>query len=103
MKGFNHTMKSAVPEYGYIKRAAPLINTGRQREKKTGGGGKKSYTLTEIAQSGKAVLRDKVTVTQAAKKLNAYETTGLTPQEVRNLMERERNLTRRIEKLEGWE
>ena len=51
-------------------------------------------------------IRDRrkgVTVNQAARKLNAYEATGLTPQEVLNLMERERNLTRRVEKLEGWE
>ena len=40
---------------------------------------------------------------QAARKLYAYEETGLTPQEVLNLMERERNLTIRVEKLEGWE
>ena len=40
---------------------------------------------------------------EVVKKLNAYEATGLTPQQVLDLMERERNLTRRVEKLEGWE
>ena len=43
-----------------------------------------------------------VSVNQAARKLYAYEETGLTPQEILNLMERERNLTMRVEKLEGW-
>ena len=60
--------------------------------------------MTSWSQNGgKAVLREGVSVNQAARKLYAYEETGLTPQEVLNLIERERNLTRRIEKLEGWE
>lgn len=49
-----------------------------------------------------SVLREGVSVNQAARKLYAYEETGLTPQEILNLMERERNLTMRVEKLEGW-
>lgn len=105
MKAIDHTMKSVVPEYGHIKRAMPSVTQGRQREKKTQGSRKKKeYLLTERSQNeNKAVLRKGVTVNQAARKLNAYEATGLTPQEVLNLMERERNLTRRVEKLEGWE
>ncbi len=60
--------------------------------------------MTERSQNeGKPVLRKGVSVNQAARKLNAYEATGLTPQQVLDLMERERNLTRRVEKLEGWE
>lgn len=105
MKAIDHTMKSVVPEYGHIKRAMPPVTQGRQREKKTQGGRKKKeYLLTERSQNeNKAVLRKGVTVNQAARKLAAYEATGLTPQEVLNLMERERNLTRQVEKLEGWE
>lgn len=102
---YDSAMKGIVPEYGHIKKALPQIGQGRQRESKTRSGNKKkkTYLLTELAPSGKAVLRDKVTVTQATRKLNAYEATGLTPQEVWNLMEREQNLTRRIEKLQSWE
>ena len=48
-------------------------------------------------------IKKAMSVNQAARKLNAYEATGLTPQQVLDLMERERNLTRRVEKLEGWE
>lgn len=79
------------------------MNAGRQRENKTPGN-KKPRLLTERSQNeGKPVLRKGVSVNQAARKLNAYEATGLTPQQVLDLMERERNLTRRVEKLEGWE
>ena len=39
----------------------------------------------------------------AARKLNRSEETGLTPQGVFNLIERARNLERRVEKLEGWQ
>ena len=103
MSMINSTMKKIVPEYGYIKKAMPQVNAGRQRENKPPGN-KKPRLLTERSQNeGKPVLRKGVSVNQAARKLNAYEATGLTPQQVLDLMERERNLTRRVEKLEGWE
>ena len=103
MSMINSTMKKIVPEYGYIKKAMPQVNAGRQRENKTPGN-KKPRLLTERSQNeGKPVLRKGVSVNQAARKLNAYEATGLTPQQVLDLMERERNLTLRVEKLEGWE
>ena len=73
-----------------------------QREQKQTAKKKKVYTLTE-RDGSKAALRKGVTVAQATRKLAAYEATGLSPQEVFNLMEREQNLTRRIEKLESWE
>lgn len=98
-KALDRVMKNTVPYYSQIKRAMP-------RENKPKGGGqqkKKLYLLTEYSPSGKAVLRKGVTVTQAAKKLSAYEATGLTPQEVLNLMERERNLTQRLIKMESWQ
>lgn len=104
MKAMDYAMKGVLPCYGQIKKAMPQVSTGRQREKKTPGSRKKKeYLLTERSQNeNKAVLRKGVTVNQAANKLNAYEATGLSPQEVLNLMERERNLTRRLEKMEMW-
>ena len=49
-----------------------------------------------------AVLRKGVTVTQAARKLNRYEETGLTPQGVFDLIERAHNLEQRVKTLEDW-
>lgn len=34
MSIINSTMKKIVPEYGYIKKAMPQVNAGRQRETK---------------------------------------------------------------------
>lgn len=100
MKEADRILKQHVPYYGQMKRALPASPRG----KKTKSRKKKEYRLTSWSQSGsKAVLRDGVSVNQAARKLYAYEETGLTPREVLNLMERERNLTMRVEKLEGWE
>lgn len=100
MKAADRVLKQHVPYYGQMKKALPAS----PREKKAKPRKKKEYRLTSWSQSGsKAVLRDGVSVNQAARKLHAYEETGLTPQEVLNLMERERNLTMRVEKLEGWE
>ena len=101
MKQFDRIMKDNVPDYGYMKKAMPQVGAGRER--KIQPQQKKPYNLTETAPSGKAVLRKGVTVTQAARKLNRYEETGLTPQEVFNLIERAHNLERRVEKLEGWQ
>lgn len=101
MKQFDRIMKDNVPGYAYMKKAMPQVGAGRER--KTQPQQKKPYNLTETAPSGKAVLRKGVTVTQAVRKLNRYEETGLTPQEVFNLIERAHNLERRVEKLEGWQ
>ena len=100
MKQIERIMRQNVPGYAYMKKAMP--QTGAGRESKTQRQ-RKPRTLTEIAGSGKAVLRKGVTVTQAARKLNRYEETGLAPQEVFNLIERAHNLERRVEKLEGWQ
>lgn len=73
MSMINSTMKKIVPEYGYIKKAMPQVNAGRQRENKTPGN-KKPRLLTERSQNeGKPVLRKGVSVNQAARKLNAYD------------------------------
>ena len=93
-------IRQNVPGYSYMKKAMPQAGAGRER--KTQPQRKKPQTLTEIAGSGKAVLRKGVTVTQAARKLNKYEATGLTPQEVFNLIERAHNLEKRVKTLEDW-
>lgn len=99
MKQIDHVMKGVVPGYSHIKKAMPSV-AGRQREQKPQK--KKAPVLTE-RNGNRTALRKGVTVAQATRKLASYEATGLTPQEVLNLMERERNLTQRVEKLEGWE
>lgn len=96
MKTADHIMKQHIPYYSNMKRAGAF-----QKPKKQGK--PKRTRLTEINHNGKKVLKGKTTVAAAVKKLFDYEETGLTPYEVRNLIERERNLTERIKKLEGWE
>lgn len=59
--------------------------------------------MTEINQNGKIVLKGKTTVAAVVKKLHDYEETGLLPYEIYNLIERTRNLEKRIKKLEDWE
>lgn len=93
----DHTLKKTVPYYSTMKRAGAFKQQEpRKRQKKT--------TLTEYSQNGqKAILKPHVTVNQAAKKLYDYEQTGLSPQEVANLVEQVQNLTRRVKKYESWE
>ena len=100
VKPIDRIMKDNVPGYSYIAKGAARA-VSEAREPKTPRQ-KKPVQLTEIGKSGKAVLRKGVTVTQAARKLNRYEETGLAPQEVFNLIERAHNLERRVEKLERW-
>lgn len=93
----DHTLKKTVPYYSTMKRAGAFKQQEpRKRQKRT--------TLTEYSQNGqKAVLKQHVTVNQAAKKLYDYEQTGLSPHEVANLVEQVQNLTRRVKKYESWE
>lgn len=93
----DHTLKKTVPYYSTMKRAGAFKQQEpRKRQKRT--------TLTEYSQNGqKAILKPHVTVNQAAKKLYDYEQTGLSPQEVVNLVEQVQNLTRRVKKYESWE
>lgn len=93
----DNTLKKTVPYYNTMKRAGIFKQQKpRKRQKKT--------TLTEYSQSGqKAVLKQHITVNQAAKKLYDYEQTGLSPREVVNLVEQVQNLTRRVKKYESWE
>ena len=99
MKPIDRIMRQNVPGYAYMKKAMPQVGAGREPKAQPK---KKNYTLTEIAPSGKAVLRKGVTVTQAARKLNRYEETGLTPQGVFDLIERAHNLEQRVKTLEDW-
>ena len=96
MKTADHIMKQHIPYYSSMKRAGAF-----QKPKKQGK--PKRTRLTEINHNGKKVLKGKTTVSVAVNRLFDYEESGLTPYEVRNLIERERNLTERIKKLEGWE
>ena len=93
----DHTLKKTVPYYSTMKRAGAFKQQEpRKRQKRT--------TLTEYSQNGqKAILKPHVTVNQAAKNLYDYEQTGLSPQEVANLVEQVQNLTRRVKKYESWE
>lgn len=93
----DHTLKKTVPYYSTMKRAGAFKQQEpRKRQKRT--------TLTEYSQNGqKAILKQHVTVNQAAKKLYDYEQTGLSPHEVVNLVEQVQNLTRRVKKYESWE
>lgn len=93
----DHTLKKTVPYYSTMKRAGAFKQQEpRKRQKRT--------TLTEYSQNGqKAILKPHVTVNQAAKKLYDYEQTGLSPQEVANLVEQVQNLTGRVKKYESWE
>ena len=96
MKNADYIMKQHIPYYGSMKRAGAFQKPKQQ-------GKPKRTRLTEINHNGKTVLKGKTTVAAAVKKLFDYEETGLTPYEVQNLIERERNLTERVKKLEGWE
>lgn len=100
MKMNDCTMKGVVPCYGAMKAGMKHIEKqkGQACSRKKG-----RVRLTEISRgSGKAVLRQGVGVSRAAKKLFDYEETGLSPTEILNLIERERNLTERIKKMQDW-
>lgn len=102
MKMNDYAMKGIVPYYGAMKAGMKHIE---KKKGQTGGRGKKPcrVRLTEISRgSGKAVLCQGVGVSRAAKKLFDYEETGLSPAEILNLIERERNLTERIKKMQDW-
>ncbi|ANU50602.1 hypothetical protein [Clostridium phage Saumur] len=98
----DYAMKDVVPYYGAVKAGMKRIE--KQRGQQNGRGKKpRRVRLTEISRgSGKAVLCQGVGVGRAAKKLFDYEETGLTPAEILNLIERERNLTAQIKKMQDW-
>ena len=105
MRATNNAMRGYIPHSNIVS-AGAKIAAGQQRKtkrQKTGNVKPKKSRLTEINNNGKAVLKGKTTVTAAVKKLHDYEETGLLPSEVRNLIERARNLENRVKKLEGWQ
>lgn len=98
MGAMDYTMKKTVPYYSTMKRAGAFKQTAKQQKRQ------KRTTLTEYSQNGqKAILKPRVTVNQAAKKLYDYEQTGLSPCEVMNLVEQVQNLTKRVKKMESWD
>ena len=101
MAAVDSIMKNHVPYYSKMKRGMKMTPKEHKPKKKRN---EKHYTLSEYSQSGsKPVLKERVTVNQAAKKLYDYEATGLSPHEIQILIEREKALTARVKKLEGWE
>ena len=87
----------------HIVSAGAKIVAKNQSGSRSSGKKKHRTRLTEISRgSGKAIISDGVTVNQAIKKLHDYEDTGLSPQAVRNLIEREKNLTEKILKMQDW-
>ena len=87
-----------VPESGIVLHGVKMIERQQSKHRKRAGKKKKRERFTDIsAGTGKAVLRGKVTVSRAIKRLYDYEETGLTPKQVQILIEREQALTRQIE------
>lgn len=101
MRATNNAMRGYIPHNGIVSSGAKIV--AGQQGQRSKGKKKKRVRLTEISRgSGKAIISDGVTVNQAIKKLHDYEDTGLSPQAVRNLIEREKNLTAKILKMEDW-
>lgn len=98
----DYAMKGVVPCYSAMK--AGMKHMEKQKGQRDGRRKKpRRVRLTEISRgSGKAVLCQGVGVSRAAKKLFEYEETGLSPAEILVLIERERNLTERIKKMQDW-
>lgn len=98
MAAVDSVLRKEIPYYKQMKRTGILAQNKKQQKKI------KRTMLTEYSQNGqKAILKPKVTVNQAAKKLYDYESTGLSPMEVRNLVIQVQNLTSRVKKYESWE
>lgn len=101
-KAAEMALKGNVPYYGAIKAGMKRAAAGQQAS--SGSRKKKRVRLTDISRgTGKAILLDGVAVNRAIKKLYDYEETGLSPHEIFILIERERNLTKRLEKMMDWE
>lgn len=101
MAAADHILKSTVPYYSQMKKGMSVTPKTKKPKKKRN---ERHFTLTEYSQSGsKPVMKEHVTVNQVARKLFDYESTGLSPHEVKILIEREKALVARIEKLEGWQ
>ena len=101
VRATNNAMRGYIPHNGIVSAGAKVI--AKQKPQKSKGKKKKRMRLTEISRgSGKPVLSKGVNVNQAAKKLWDYEETGLSASEIKILIERERNLTAQILKMQEW-
>ena len=97
-----NAIRGCVPHSRIVSAGAKLV-AKEQHGSRSKGKQKHRARLTEISHgSGKAIIANGATVNQAIKKLYDYENTGFSPMEIRNLMERERNLTARILKMQDW-
>nr|WP_302226457.1 hypothetical protein [uncultured Marvinbryantia sp.] len=104
MRATNNAMRGFIPHSSIVSSGAKIV-AGQQAKKGRKGSEKKKkrVRLTEISQgSGKPVLRQNVNVNQAAKKLWDYEKTGLSPNEIIILIERERNLTEQVKRYQEY-
>lgn len=102
MRATNNAMRGYIPHSGIVSAGAKLV-AKNQSGSRSKGKKKRRTRLTEISQgSGKAIVSDGVTVNQAVKKLYEYENTGLSPLEVKNLIEREKNLSAKVLKMQDW-
>lgn len=104
MRASNNAMRGYIPHNAIVSQGAKIAARQQAQEKpQRGKKGRKRERLTEISTgSGKPVLKQNVGVVRAAKKLFEYEETGLAPCEVRALIERERNLTEKVKKMQDW-
>ena len=101
MRASNNAIRGYIPHTAIVSQGAKIA--ARQQAQEKPQRGRKRERLTEIsAGSGKPVLRQNVGVVRAAKKLFEYEETGLSPYEVRALIEREKALTEKVKKMQDW-
>lgn len=104
VRASNNAMRGYIPHNAIVSQGAKIAARQQAQEKpQRGKKGRKRERLTEISTgSGKPVLRQNVGVVRAARKLFEYEETGLSPYEVRALIEREKNLTEKVKKMQDW-
>lgn len=104
MRASNNAIRGCVPHIAIVSQGAKIAARQKAQEKpQRVRKGRKRERLTEISTgSGKPVLRQNVGVVRATKKLFDYEETGLSPYEVIQLMEREKNLTEKVKKMQDW-
>lgn len=101
MRATNNAMRGYIPHNGIVSAGAKIV--AGQQTQRSKGKKKKRVRLTEISRgSGKPVLSPGINVNQAAKKLWDYEETGLSPNEIKILIERERNLTAQVKRYQEY-
>lgn len=101
VRASNNAMRGYIPHNAIVSQGAKIA--ARQQAQEKPQRGRKRERLTEISTgSGKPVLKQNVGVVRAAKKLFEYEETGLSPYEVRALIEREKALTEKVKKMQDW-